>query len=77
MNRVAERRAESPPIPGRVVIFRPASRPVEPRPAFARGVLIRLDERRLSRRRPERSGRMKWVWLVLVNLFSRSARLAT
>ena len=51
-------------VPGRVVIFRPAAhvaaRAARRPPRFTRGVLIHLDERRISRRRPGRSSKIKW-----------------
>jgi len=51
-------------VPRRVVVFRPAAgavaRAARRPPGFAPGVLIELDERRISRRRARPSSKVKW-----------------
>ncbi len=64
---LAERRTRSAPRARRVVSFRPSARiamlPARRPPRFVPGVLIRLDERRISRRRPGRSSKTKWFFV--------------
>ena len=64
MNRspLAESGREVPRVRGCVVSFRPSARIAlrTRRPRFMPGVLIRLDERRVPRRPPGRSSKIKW-----------------
>ena len=63
-NRLAESGREVPLVRGRVVIFRPRVRVAVPAarrpPRFVRGVVVPLDGRRISRRRPERFSQIEW-----------------
>ena len=61
---LAEGGYDVPLVRGRVVRFRPSARiamlPARRPSRFMPGVLIRLDERRISRRRPGRFSKVKW-----------------
>ena len=59
-NPLTEGGREVPLVSGRVVSFRPSMLPARRPPRFMPGVLIRLDERRVPRRRPGRSSKIKW-----------------
>jgi hypothetical protein len=67
-----------PLVRARVVTFRPRVRiavsAARRSPRFTPGVLIRLDGRRISRRRPVRSGKVEWFVIgsavtLLLSLF--------